>query len=421
MQVLYSRCAGFDVHKDSVMVCLLIDRAEPIIRQFATTTQELLRLRDWLIEHGIKHIAMESTGVYWKPIWNILEDGFELMLVNAQHIKQVPGRKTDVSDCQWIADLLRHGLIRASFVPPSPQRDLRELTRQRSQLIAERARVANRIQKTLEDANIKLGSVASDILGKSSRDMLETLIEDPNADPLKLAQLARSAMRPKIPQLALALNGKLRDHHRFMLKQLLDQADYLGKQIQTFEDRIDQIMIQAGREADAEAKGEEGPFAKAVRRLDPIPGINRRAAQSILAEIGHDMSRFKTAAHLASWAGLCPGNDESAGKRRSGHTRFGNRWLKQMLVQCAWAASRTKRSYFHGMYHRIKARRGHKRALIAIAHAMLTTMWYLLSRTTQYADMGAIQQHPQNPQRLTRHLVQRLEQLGYSVTLAPAA
>src|SRR4051812_6721569 len=314
MQELYSRCAGFDVHKDSVMVCLLIDRAEPIIREFATTTQELLRLRDWLIEHSIKHIAMESTGVYWKPIWNILEDGFELMLVNAQHIKQVPGRKTDVSDCQWIADLLRHGLIRASFVPPSPQRDLRELTRQRSQLIAERARVANRIQKTLEDANIKLGSVATDILGKSSRDMLATLIEDPDADPLKLAQLARSAMRCKIPQLALALNGKLRDHHRFMLKQLLDQADYLGKQIQSFEDRIDQIMIQAGREADAEGKGEEGPFAKAVRRLDPIPGINRRAAQSILAEIGHDMSRFKSAAHLASWAGLCPGNDESAGK-----------------------------------------------------------------------------------------------------------
>jgi len=410
MQELYSRCAGFDVHKDSVMVCLLIDRAEPIIRSFGTTTQELLLLRDWLIEQRIKHIAMESTGVYWKPIWNILEDGFELMLVNAQHIKQVPGRKTDVLDCQWIADLLRHGLIRASFVPPSPQRDLRELTRQRSQLIAERARVANRVQKILEDANIKLGSLVADILGKSSRDMLATLIQDPNADPMKLAQLARSAMRPKIPQIAKSLKGKLRDHHRFMLKQLLDQADYLGRQIQTFEDRIDQLMSEG-----------DGPFARAVQRLDPMPGINRRAAQSILAEIGHDMSRFASASHLASWAGLCPGNNESAGKRRSGRTRWGNRWLKQMLVQCAWAASRTKRSYFHGMYQRIKARRGHKRAVIAIAHAMLTTMWHLLSRSSEYADLGLVHPHQNNPQRLTHHLVKRLEQLGYSVSLTPAA
>src|SRR5579862_221025 len=410
MQELYSRCAGFDVHKDSVMVCLLIDRAEPIIRSFGTTTQELLLLRDWLIEQRIKHIAMESTGVYWKPIWNILEDGFELMLVNAQHIKQVPGRKTDVLDCQWIADLLRHGLIRASFVPPSPQRDLRELTRQRSQLIAERARVANRVQKILEDANIKLGSLVADILGKSSRDMLATLIQDPNADPMKLAQLARSAMRPKIPQIAKSLKGKLRDHHRFMLKQLLDQADYLGRQIQTFEDRIDQLMSEG-----------DGPFARAVQRLDPMPGINRRAAQSILAEIGHDMSRFASASHLASWAGLCPGNNESAGKRRSGRTRWGNRWLKQMLVQCAWAASRTKRSYFHSMYQRIKARRGHKRAVIAIAHAMLTTMWHLLSRSSEYADLGLVHPHQNNPQRLTHHLVKRLEQLGYSVSLTPAA
>ena len=411
MQMLHSRCAGFDVHKDSVMVCLLIDRADPIIREFATTTQELLRLRDWLSDHSIKHIAMESTGVYWKPIWNILEDAFELMLVNAQHIKQVPGRKTDVIDCQWIADLLRHGLIRASFVPPSPQRDLRELTRARAQLVAERARVANRIQKMLEDANIKLGSVVTDILGKSSRNMLAALIEDPSADPATLARTlaAQGPMRRKIPQLAQALRGKLRDHHRFMLKQLLDQADYLGRQIQTFEQRVEQLMSEG-----------DGPFAKAVRQLDPIPGINRRAAQAILAEIGHDMSRFATAAHLASWAGLCPGNDESAGKRRSGRTRFGNRWLKQMLVQCAWAASRTKHSYFHGMYQRLKARRGHKRALIAIAHAMLTTMWHLLSKSSEYTDLGMIQQQRHNPQRLTKQLVQRLQQLGYHVTLTAA-
>ena len=410
MQVLYSRCAGFDVHKDSVMVCLLIDRQAPAVRRFGTTTRELLLLRDWLGEHRVTHVAMESTGVYWKPVWNLLEGGFELMLVNAQHVKQVPGRKTDVSDCQWIADLLRHGLVRASFVPPGEQRDLRELTRQRTQLVAERARVANRVQKTLEDANLKLGSVVADVLGRSSRDMLAALIEDPGADPAALAQLARGAMRPKIPQLAPALAGRLRDHHRFMLRQLLDQADYLGKQIEAFERRIDRLMSEG-----------DGPFARAVRRLDPVPGVNRRAAQAILAEIGHDMSRFPSAAHLASWAGLCPGNDESAGKRRSGRTRFGNRWLKQMLVQCAWAASRTRASSFHGTYQRLKARRGHKRALIAVAHAMLVTIWHLLSRGSEYADAGTARQHQRDPRRLTRHLVQRLEQLGYSVTLAPAA
>lgn len=411
MQVLHSHCAGFDVHKDSVMVCLLIDQREPVIRRFGTTTQELLLLRDWLAEHRITQVAMESTGVYWKPVWNILEGGdIHLMLVNAQHIKQVPGRKTDVADCQWIADLLRHGLIRASFVPPSPQRDLRDLTRQRSQLIAERARVANRIQKTLEDANLKLGSYVADILGVSSRDMLTALIDDPHADPTTLARLARSTMRTKIPQIAQALRGNVRDHHRFMLKQLLDQADYLGKQIKSFEQRIDQLMSEG-----------DGPFAKAATTLDPIPGINRRAAQAILAEIGHDMSRFASASHLASWAGVCPGNNESAGKRRSGRIRPGNRWLKQTLVQCAWAASRTRRSYFHGMYQRLKARRGHKRAVLAIAHAQLVTMWHLLSRNTQYADLGIVQSHQLNPQRLTKHLVQRLEKLGYSVTLMPAA
>jgi transposase len=315
-----------------------------------------------------------------------------------------------VSDCQWIADPLRHGLIRASFVPPAPQRDLRELTRQRGQLVAERARVANRVQKLLEGANLKLGSVVSDILGKSSRAMIGALIEDPDADPARLAERLAAAgpLRNKIPQLALALKGKLRDHHRFMLKQLLDQADYLGKQVEAFEARVDRMMS-------------DGPFARAAARLDPIPGINRRAAQAILAEVGHDMTRFPSAAHLASWAGLCPGNDESAGKRRSGRTRFGNRWLKQMLVQCAWAASRTQRSYFHGMYQRLKARRGHKRALIAVAHAMLGTIWHLLSRASDYVDLASVPTHQPDPQRLTRHLVQRLQQLGYTVALTPAA
>ena len=414
MDILYSACAGLDVHKDTVVACVRHANARGKVlketRTFGTMTVHLLVLADWLTEQGVTHVAMESTGVYWKPIWNLLEDAFELVLVNAQHIKQVPGRKTDVGDCQWIAELLRHGLIRASFVPPSPQRDLRELTRQRGQLIAERARVANRVQKVLEDANIKLGSVVSDILGKSSRAMIAALIEEADPDPAELAERLAAAgpLRRKIPQLALALKGHLRDHHRFMLRQLFDQADYLGKQVDAFEARIDQIMG-------------DGPFAQAALRLDPIPGINRRAAQAILAEIGHDMSRFPSAAHLASWAGLCPGNNESAGKRRGGRTRFGNRWLKQMLVQCAWAASRTKRSYFHTMYQRLKARRGHKRALIAIAHALLTTLWHLLSRASEYVDLATAQRHQPDPQRLTRHLVQRLQQLGYRVALTPAA
>jgi transposase len=423
VEVLHSRCAGFDVHKDSVMVCLLIDRADPVIRRFGTTTRELLLLRDFLAGHRIGHVAMESTGVYWKPIWNVLEDGVKLMLVNAQHIKQVPGRKTDVGDCQWIADLLRHGLIRPSFVPPPPQRDLRELTRQRSQLVAERARAANRVRKVLEGANLKLGSVVSDILGKSSRAMIGALIEDPDADPAELAERLAAAgpLRNKIPQLALALKGALRDHHRFMLKQLLDQADHLGEQIEAFEARIDRMMGGGGGGGAGGGGDADGPFARAAARLDSIPGINRRAAQAILAEIGHDMSRFASAAHLASWAGLCPGNDESAGKRRSGHTRFGNRWLKQMLVQCAWAAARTKRSYFHGTYQRLRARRGHKRALIAIAHAMLGTIWHLLSRGSDYVDRASVPKHQPDPQRLTQHLVQRLQQLGYTVALSPAA
>lgn len=417
MQVLHSRCAGFDVHKDSVVVCLLIDRAPPVIRSFGTTTGQLLRLRDFLLEHRVGHVAMESTGVYWKPVWNLLEGAVaELMLVNAQHVKQVPGRKTDVADCQWIADLLRHGLLRPSFVPPAPQRDLRELTRQRSQLVAERARVANRVQKVLEGANLKLGSVVSDVLGKSSRAMIGALIEDPGADPAQLADRLAAAgpLRNKVPQLALALEGELRDHHRFMLKQLLDQADHLGEQVEAFEARIDRMM------GDGDGDG-DGPFARAAARLDPIPGVNRRAAQAILAEVGHDMTRFPSAAHLASWAGLCPGNDESAGRRRSGRTRFGNRWLKQMLVQCAWAAARTKRSHFHGMYHRLKARRGHKRALVAIAHAILTTVWHLLSRGSDYVDLAGVPTHRPDPQRLTQHLVQRLQQLGYTVALTPAA
>ena len=405
MDVCHPRCCGIDVHKDSLMVCLLIEDQAPIIERFGATTRELLRLGDWLAGQQIPILAMESTGVYWKPVWNLLEDRFDLLLVNAQHIKQVPGRKTDVKDCQWIAQLLRHGLLKRSFVPDRNQRELRDLTRMRTTLVNERATVANRIQKLLEDANIKLGSVVADILGVSSRQMLMALIED-RQTPEQMAQMARSAMRPKIPQLIVALEGKLRDHHRFMLRQHLDQARHLEKQIDAFDARIEEQM---------------GPFGDALRRLDAIPGINARAAQCMIAEIGLDMSRFPTPHHLASWAGLCPGNNESAGKRRTARTNFGNRNLKSMLVQVAWAAARTKKSCFQAQYHRIKSRRGHKKAIVAIAHSMLITAWHLLSRKTEYVDLGPLHFDKVRKTQVTGRLVRRLQQLGYQVALTPAA
>ena len=408
MQVLHPRCCGLDVHKDSVVAAVLIDDRAAEVRSFATTTAQLLELGDWLGSRSVTHVAMESTGVYWKPIWNVLEEHFQLLLVNAQHIKKVPGRKTDVQDCQWIAQLLRHGLLKASFVPDRGQRQLRELTRQRAQLVADRARVASRIQKVMEDANLKLGSVVSDVLGKSGREMLRALIEQPQVTPDTVAQLARGAARRKIPQLQQALNHSLGEHHRFLLAQLLEQVEHLESQITRFEQRIGEVM-------------NSDPFEQAVAKLDPIPGINRRSAQAILAEIGCDMSRFATAAHLASWAGLCPGNHQSAGKRRSGRCRDGNRWLRQMLTQCAWAAARTKASYFHQQYHRLKARRGHKRAVMAIAHAQLVTIWHLLSTPQPYTDLGPDHFHRLDGDRRRMGLIRKLEQLGYTVHLTPAA
>lgn len=405
MDICHPRCCGIDVHKDSLMVCLLLDERPPVVQEFGTTTRELLRLSDWLAGHQVPIVAMESTGVYWKPLWNLLEERFDLMLVNAQHVKQVPGRKTDVKDCQWIAQLLRHGLLKRSFVPDRGQRELRDLTRMRTTLVNERARVANRIQKLLEDANVKLGSVVADILGTSSRRMLWALIEGKQT-PRQMAELACSAMRPKIPQLTLALEGKLREHHRFVLTQHLHQAEHLEGQVEAFDIRIE---------------GQMRPFDDALRRLDAIPGINARAAQCVVAEIGSDMSRFPTPHHLASWAGLCPGNNESAGKRRSGRTNFGNRHLKSMLVQVAWGAARTKKSYFHAQYHRLKSRRGHKKAVVAVAHSMLITAWHLLSRNSEYADLGPLHFEAPRQDRLTRQLVKRLQTLGYQVTLTPAA
>jgi transposase len=348
MDKVNPRCAGLDIHKDSVWACARVDGRQSI-EKFGTTTRELLRLGDWLAEQQVTIVAMESTGVYWKPVWNLLEERFALMLVNAHHIKQVPGRKTDVKDCQWIGELLEHGLLRPSFVPNRPQRELRDLTRQRTQLLGDRARVVNRIQKTLEDANIKLASVATDITGKSGRAILNALVEG-KLSPEQMAELVHKKMEAKKPALREALRGRMTSHHRFMLKQLLGQIDHLDGLIESFDMRIQEVMSPLERDA--------------VKRLDEVPGFDVRTGQNVIAEIGTDMGRFATPQHLASWAGLCPGNNQSAGKRKSGRTGKANRWLKAALTQAAWGASRTRRSYYSAQHRRLTTRRGVKRATI---------------------------------------------------------
>jgi transposase len=407
METLYPRCAGIDVHKSNVVVCVRCgdQPGKPFeeVRTFSTMTGDLLALSDWLVEHGVTHVAMESTGVYWKPVFNLLEGRCEVILVNAEHIKQVPGRKTDVKDCQWIAQLLQHGLLKASFVPPEPIRGLRDLTRQRTQLIQERASAANRIQKVLEDANIKLAAVATDVLGMSGRDMLEALIAG-ETDPEKLADLARKRLREKIPALQLALQGRVTEHHRFLLRLHLDHVDHLGELIGRLGARIEEALA---------------PFAEAAERLQTIPGISQRVAETVVAEVGTNMAQFPTADHLASWAGMCPGNNESAGKRRSGHTTKGNRWLKRILVQAAWAASHTKGTYLAAQYHRLAKRRGRKRALVALGHTLLVIIYHVLKRGTTYAELGPDFLDRLEPERLTRQLVKRLQSLGHKVTLEP--
>jgi transposase len=410
MDTLHVDCAGLDVHKDSVYACVRHLSPDGKVRQevraFGTATRALLELSDWLAHERVTHVAMESTGVYWKPIWNVLEDQFDVMVVNARHIKQVPGRKTDVKDCQWIAQLLQHGLLNRSFVPERPLRELRDLTRQRAQLIQEKSRVANRVQKTLEDANIKLGSVASDVLGASGRMMIQALI-DGNQTPEQMADLARRRLREKIPQLREALSGKVTDHHRFMLRQLMDQMRHLEGQVETFDARIEQVMR---------------PLEKAaVQMLDQIPGFDVRAAQNVVAEIGADMSRFPGAGNLSAWAGMSPGNNRSAGKRKSGKMTEGNRWLKRTLTQCAWAASRTKGSYFQAQYRRLAGRRGKKRAAAAVGHSQLVVAYHMLKEGTAYEDLGSNHFDNLVESQRTGHLVKRLEKLGYRVTLEKAA
>ena len=341
MDILHTCCAGLDVHKQKVVACvrrLQGTKVRQEVRTYRTETNALLDLADWLTEEGVTHVAMESTGVYWKPIWNLFEGLFEMVLANAEHIKKVPGRKTDVKDSQWIAELLQHGLLKPSFVPEQPVRQLRDLTRQRAQLIRQKAQVANRIQKTLEDANIKLASVASDVLGVSGRAMLRAIVAG-EKDPIVLAEMARRQLREKIPQLQEALFGEIQEHHRFLLGMLLEQVEFLERQIGRLTTRIDEVLPP--------------PFEEAIQRLETIPGIDRKAAQNIVAEMGADLKPFASAGHLASWVGLCPGNNESAGKRKSGRTTKGNAWLRVVLVQCAWAASHTKESYLRAFYERL--------------------------------------------------------------------
>lgn len=374
MEILLPCCAGLDVHKRTVVACAR--RLGPdgqcvaSVRSFGTMTPDVLALADWLAAQGVGSVAMESTGVSWKPVYHLLEGRFTLLLVNAHHIKHVPGRKTDVKDAEWIAQLLQHGLLKPSFVPPPAIRDLRDLTRQRAQLVHERATVVNRVQKVLEEANIKLASVATDVLGKSGRDMIAALTAG-ETDPDPLADLARGSLRRKKPQLRRALEGRVTDHHRFLLRALMRQEEHLEGLIASYEARIAEVMA---------------PFAQATARLRGVPGIGARAAEVIVAEIGPDMTKFPTAGHLASWAGLCPGNDQSAGKRRSGKTTKGSVWLRSTLVQVAWAAIRTKETILGVVYRRWVKRLGRKKALVAVGHKLLTVIYKLLKEGTDYQE-----------------------------------
>lgn len=413
MQVLYPRVAGLDVHKITIVACVRRvipgGQAEELVRTFGTMTEDLLKLSDWLAEHQVTHVAMESTGVLWKPVWNVLEGGeWQLLLVNARELKQVPGRKSDVRDSQWIAQLLGCGLLRSSFVPERGQRDLRDLTRHRAQLASECTRCANRIHKVLQDANIKLSSVATDVLGVSGREMLAALV-DGETDPEKLADLARGKLRGKIPDLQRALQGHITPHHQFMLEQLLDHLAHLEEQLACFHARIEEALRPFVDEA-------------TFRRLDAIPGVNKETIQNVVAEIGVDMQQFPTAGHLASWAGVCPGNEESASKRKRSRTTKGDVWLRRALCQAAWAASRTKDSYFQAQYRRLAGRRGKKRAAMAVGHSLLEVFYHLLKDPNlEYHDLGGNYFDTLDPQRLCRHLVKRLESLGYQVTITPAA
>jgi len=410
MQVIYQRCCGLDVHKRTITACVLKrlgSEWQKEIRQLGSMTKDLLALSDWLVHEGCTHVAMESTGVYWKPVYNILEGQFELLVVNAQHLKAVPGRKTDVRDAEWIAELLAHGLLRGGFVPPASVRELRELTRYRTSLVRDRARTINRLQKVLEAGNIKLANVVSDIDGVSARLMLEALVAG-ERDAQQLAGLAKGRLKDKRAQLVEALSGRLQPHQSFLIAEELAQIDYLDGAIERLNHQVEERLR---------------PFEQEIGWLDTIPGVNRRTAEVLWAETGGDMSRFPSARHLASWAGMCPGNNESAGKRRSGRTRKGSPWLRHCLVEAAHGAAHTKNKYLSSQYHRIGARRGRKKAQVAVGHSILVIAYHLLTRKQPYSDLGANYFDERDRQAVTKRCVNRLQKLGFKVNLEklPAA
>lgn len=407
MEVIYPRSAGLDVHKQTVVACVRIaGDGQPVleVRTFATSTSGLLALADWLESFGVKHVALEATGVYWKPVWHVLEGHFELVLANAAHVKNVPGRKTDVNDAMWLADLLAHGLIRASFVPPVAVQELRTLTRTRKQFVRERGAHVQRIEKVLEDANLKLSVVVSDLMGKSGRAVLAALVAG-QTDPERLADCVSVRVKASRGEVLEALRGQVSAHHRFMLKLHLDHIDALDRAIATIEQEVG-----AGLQ----------PFRQAAELLSTMPGMSAVASHVVVAEIGIDMSRFKTPGHLLSWACLCPRNDESAGKRRSTRLRRGGKWLKTTLVQAAWAAVRVKGGYLQAQFHRLRARRGAKKAIIAVAASMLTAAWHMLRDGSEWHDLGAAHFDRADAQKTANRLIRRLQQIGYTVQITSA-
>jgi transposase len=410
METIFERVGALDVHKAQVTACVRVPGPDgqraPDVVEFQTTVQGLMALRDWLAAHRVTHVAMEATGVYWLPVWHILEEDFELTLCNARHVKNVPGRKTDVSDAQWLCQLMEAGLLRGSFVPPKPQRRLRTLTRYRKTQIAERQREANRLHKALEDSGIKLDCVASDILGKSGRAMLDALVAG-TTDPVVLADLAQGKLRAKIPALRQALEGRFEAHHALVIGAILAHLDFLDDQIERLGEAIEEQL---------------GPFGQAgVTLASTIPGVARRTSEVLVAEIGTDMSVFPTARHLASWAGRCPGNDQSAGKRRSGRTRNGSKWLGIGLEEAALAAIRSKNTYLAAQYQRLKPRIGHGRALGTVKHSILIAYWHMFANGEAYRDLGGDYFQRRDPARATKRLVAKLQALGHHVTLGPTA
>jgi transposase len=410
MRVLHHRCAGLDVHKKTVVACVLVTQpdgtARPEVRTFGTMTADLTALSAWLRERQAERVVLESTGVFWWPVCTILEEGgHDVVLVNPQHVKAVPGRKTDVADSVWLADVLRHGLLRPSFIPPAAIRELRELLRYRKTLVRARTQEVNRLQKVLESANLKLAAVATDVLGGSGRQMLEAIARGED-DPAALAELAKRKLRAKLPQLRRALEGRVKPHHRVLLRALLDHVDFLEGALEALDVEVERALV---------------PFAPQLALLETIPGVKRTAAATLLAELGADMAVFASAKHLASWAGVCPGNRQSGGRRRSGKTTHGNVWLRGVLGEIAWAAIRTRGTSFGARFRRLARRHGVQKAVVAVMHTLLTVIYTVLTDGTPYRELGADYLARQDPQRAARRHVQQLERLGYRVTLMPAA